>query len=254
MPGDCHVGFSQIPPAAERLVDVDVVVQEVEARPGERDLRREEQLHRVEHFEVVREAAVVAHLREANHLAISVDGRFELGHGGGDLRPGVENRGRLRECSRHDLLVEGFRLLPLRVSRGVLALDPAPLKQRAEKAGGDRPGLSGRIEEIVDLGGDGAEEAGQAETGEEVRERDPDEGIRGDEILFGLTDVGAPQEQLRGKAGRHVRRQRRVSIDSPRGTGAGFRPRSRLSWFSRASIPRSISGICAATCPSAASA
>src|SRR5271154_1208278 len=54
----------QVPAAAQGLVDVDIVDQEVEARAGERDLRGEELLHGVENLEVVREAGVVAELRQ----------------------------------------------------------------------------------------------------------------------------------------------------------------------------------------------
>ena len=69
VPGDCQVGFPEIPPTTEGLVDVDVVVQEVEARSGEGGFRRGEELHRVEHLEVVRETAIVAHLRRHGCLA-----------------------------------------------------------------------------------------------------------------------------------------------------------------------------------------
>ena len=75
-----------------------------------------------------------------------------------------------------------------------------------------RPGAGGSREKVAQRPAGKAEQAGQADPREEQRARRADQCVRCDQLLFGLEDVGPPQQELGRKPGGNGRRVTRVRL------------------------------------------
>ena len=104
---------------------------------------------------------------------------------------------------RDGRLVLNLRLLPLRDVDVVLVLQAQSLEERTGQTSRNRPGLAG-LEEVGDLGTDAAKGARQGNRREEARHRGADVGVRRDELLLGLAQIGPPLQKRRWQSSRNL--------------------------------------------------
>src|ERR1039458_5132504 len=195
------------PSAAERAIERDESREPVAARLNEGGLGGQEQLKRVQDFEVRREARLVPQRREADGRARRVDGTLALRLLRGELLDRDEIARNFSERTRDRLLVRHAGLVELRSRDALLRPEAASREERTEEARPDGPGAAGR-EEILEAWAEPAEKSGDAQRGIERRARHADVRVRGDETLLGGPHVRPPQKERRRQARGHDRRHR----------------------------------------------
>ena len=203
------VGFGlvsgHLPAAAERAVKLNDGDQLAHLRLHLRTLGRVELLLRLEDL-VITGLAVQVALR--GHLDGGSQGRNGLSvvdQCFGKFLAGDQDVGHFVEGVNHGLFVGGFRLVKSSFRGAVLSAKLSALEQRAGEGGADVPRGGGAGTERRKFGADLAEEGGEPDSREEIREVGADEGIGGDERLFGAHDIG-PALQERGRQTGRARR------------------------------------------------
>src|SRR4051795_3099763 len=183
---------SLLPAAAERAIELGACAQFCAARVGEQQLLLEEILVGGENFDVAREPGVVARAREIGGIHQHRHRAFPLDAHQRELLNRHDRVGRFAVAVERRLLIQGERLLELRLRRLEVPPIATGVVNRLQQPHAGRPGGAGAAENRGQVAGHAAAERGQANRRIEQRLRCADVGIGGDQLLLRFHDVGTP--------------------------------------------------------------
>ena len=187
--------------AAECGVERDEVLQFVAAQRDERLFGGEQAALGIEHFEILRDAVLVARLRQLGERALRGDGADLRGDLFAQITAAGERIGHFTECGLHRLFIAGDRYGFTRAGDRQIALARAPIEDRQRDGRAEAPPQPLVADQIAERGRGEARLAGERDRGEEGGACGPDIGPRGAQLFLGLQDIGAVGEQIGRQAG-----------------------------------------------------
>src|SRR5437773_2669548 len=199
------VGHGELPPATERAVEGDHGDQLVALRAREIELGGKELLLGLEDLEVVGDAVVVALERQRDRRLEGLHRLVTVGVHALELLLGDERARHLRKRTQRRLLVAFDGFVPGGRGRSIAREQPSTLEDWPRERARDGPHVAGALHDVLELAALAAVQAAETEAREEVRHGDADVGVRRDQRLLRLLDVGAPLEELGRQTDGHLR-------------------------------------------------